>query len=111
MATKRSRLLGYVRLAGIYALIGWLVWASQPTPVTFLLGLALVVPGEMVRFWAAGHLLKSKELVTAGPYAYTQNPLYLGRLLIYSGFCVMARFAWHSNLAVRAPGRAVLLGY
>lgn len=113
MASERNRILGYVRLAAVYGLVGWLAWASKPTVGTFWLGLCFAVPGEAIRFWAAGHLLKSKELVTAGPYAYTQNPLYLGRLLIYTGFCVMARLPWHPylNLGFLALGYAVFFGY
>lgn len=111
MAKRRNRLLGYVRLAGVYALMAWLAWASEPSRRTFLIGLALVIPGEAVRFWAAGHLLKSKELVTAGPYAYTQNPLYLGRLLLFTGFCVMATLPYHLNYAVLAVGLGVFFGY
>ena len=111
MEKRRNKLLGYVRLAVIYGLLGWLAWASRPARETFLLGLAFVVPGEAVRFWAAGHLLKSKELVTSGPYAYTQNPLYLGRLLIFTGFCLMARLPWHMNLAVLTLGLGVFFAY
>lgn len=112
MESRRNRILGYFRLAAVYVLVGWLAWASRPTPLTFLLGLAFVVPGEAIRFWAAGHLLKSKELVTSGPYAYTQNPLYLGRMLIYTGFCVMAWFPPYGlNLVVLAVGLAVFFLY
>jgi len=111
MDNKRNKLLGYLRLVVVYALLGWLAWASAPTPTTFLAGLAFVVVGEAIRFWAAGHLLKSKELVTAGPYAYTQNPLYLGRLLIYTGFCLMAVLPYHGNLIVLALGLVVFFGY
>jgi protein-S-isoprenylcysteine O-methyltransferase Ste14 len=111
MAEERSKLLGYLRLVVVYALVAWLAWASRPTPRSFLVGLAFVIPGEGIRFWAAGHLLKSRELVTAGPYAYTQNPLYLGRLLIYTGFCLMAVLPWYGNLVVLAFGLAVFFGY
>ncbi len=111
MAGKRNVLLGRFRLASLFLLLGWLVWASQPTPGVFLLGLGPVVVGEAVRFWAAGHLLKSKELVTSGPYAYTQNPLYLGRLFIYTGFCLMARLPQYLNLVVLALGAALFAFY
>jgi len=96
----------------MYLLVGWLAWMSRPTRATFLLGLPLVVVGESIRFWAAGHLLKSKELVTSGPYTYMQNPLYLGRVLIYTGFCLMAwlpPYGW--NLIVLAAGLAVFFLY
>ena len=111
MAGERSKALGYVRLVAVFALLGWLTWAASPTPASFLLGIALVIPGEATRFWAAGHLLKSKELVTSGPYQYTQNPLYLGRLLIYTGFCIMARLPYYLNLAILILGLAVFFLY
>jgi protein-S-isoprenylcysteine O-methyltransferase Ste14 len=111
MPSERSKFLGHVRLVLLYILIGWLAWASQPTPRTFFTGLALVVFGEAVRFWAAGHLLKSRELVTSGPYAYTQNPLYLGRIFIYAGFCVMAYLPYYLNLVVLAVGTAIFSFY
>ena len=111
MAENRNKFLGYLRLAAVYGLLGWLGWAAHPTRGSFLLGLAFVVPGEAIRFWAAGHLLKSKELVTAGPYAFTQNPLYLGRLLIYTGFCIMAVLPWFGNLVVLVLGLVVFFAY
>ena len=111
MARERSKALGYVRLAAVYALMAGLAWISSPTPRPFLMGLTLVIPGEAIRFWAAGHLLKSKELVTSGPYAFTQNPLYLGRLLLFTGFCVMARLPLEGNLIVLALGLGVFFLY
>jgi len=57
---------------------GWLPW-----------GLALALLGEMLRFWAAGHLTKSTQLTTSGPFAHLRHPLYLGSLLIATGYCLM----------------------
>ena len=111
MARERNKALGYVRLAAVYALIAVLAWRSEPSPTTLLIGLAFVIPGEAVRFWAAGHLLKSKELVTAGPYQYTQNPLYLGRLLIFTGFAIIATLPYYLNYAALGLGLAVFFGY
>ena len=34
--------------------------------------------GEALRIWAAGHLEKSREVTSSGPYRYTRHPLYLG---------------------------------
>ena len=67
--------------------------------------------GEAVRFWAAGHLLKTQELVTSGPYRYTRNPLYLGRLLIFTGLCVMAQMPWQANWIVLVLGYAVFFDH
>jgi protein-S-isoprenylcysteine O-methyltransferase Ste14 len=111
VASQRSKILGYLRLGGVYLFVGFLVWVSRPTPRLFVAGTLLVVAGEFFRLWAAGHLIKSLELIDSGPYAYTQNPLYLGRLLILTGFCVMARNALYLNWVALVLGYTVFFGY
>ena len=106
-----NRTLGIVRLIATYSLVGLLVWFARPTPWTVALGFPLVAAGEAVRFWAAGHLRKTVELITSGPYRYTRNPLYLGRLLIFTGLCVMTRLPWSLNWVVLVLGWAVFFGY
>src|SRR3989338_5036177 len=78
----RSKVLGRVRLLAVYTFIAALVWICRPTPALTAAGAAFALAGEALRMWAAGHLTKSVRLITSGPYAYTQNPIYLGRLLI-----------------------------
>ncbi|MEE9219740.1 MAG: isoprenylcysteine carboxylmethyltransferase family protein [Acidobacteriota bacterium] len=107
----RSRLLGYARLTALYAGMVMLVWWARPTRTWLWVGLVPLVAGEAVRWWAAGHLLKSKELVTSGPYAYTQNPLYLGRLLILVGLGVMCTLPWKLNWLALAVGLGGFYGY
>ncbi len=111
MESRRSKFLGYLRLLGVYLCVGALVWYSRPTPVLFATGASFVVLGEAIRVWAAGHLVKSLELIDSGPYAYTQNPLYLGRLLILSGFCVSASTSYRLNWIVLLVGYALFFGY
>lgn len=111
MPSSRNKILGYLRLALVYSFIALLVWLSRPTPLLFAAGAVLVVLGEAVRLWAAGHLLKSLELIDSGPYAYTQNPLYLGRLLILTGFCVMAKSRFGLNWVALVLGYMVFFGY
>ena len=67
-----------------------LLLAARPSWWSVLAGLPLVVGGEALRIWAAGHLHKTRELAISGPYARVRHPLYLGTLLIASGFCLMA---------------------
>ena len=67
---------------------------AKPKLEWFLPGLLLVTIGESLRVWAVGHLRKTKEVTTSGPYAYVKNPLYLGTLLILVGFCFMAMNFW-----------------
>ena len=103
--------VGALRKLGLFAAVAFLLFLARPTPGLFLAGLTLVVAGEAVRFWAAGHLLKTAELVTSGPYRYTRNPLYLGRLLILSGLCVMAHLPYGGSWIALAVGWAVFFGY
>jgi protein-S-isoprenylcysteine O-methyltransferase Ste14 len=58
-------------------------------PAWNLWGLPLVVLGEALRTWAAGHLLKDEALTVGGPYAHVRNPLYLGSLLNTIGFLLI----------------------
>jgi protein-S-isoprenylcysteine O-methyltransferase Ste14 len=94
------------RTMPIYLAIAVLVLFASPTPHSLLIGLALATAGEALRIWAAGHLRKTKEVTTSGPYAYVKNPLYLGTLLIMIGFCTMAR-----NLPLLIVGLAVFVIY
>ncbi len=101
-----------LRLVLLYGLVGFLAWLSEPEPVSATAGAVLVLAGELVRVWAAGHLHKTKELITSGPYRFTRNPLYLGRLLIFTGVALMARLPWaHANLVVLLLGWLVFFGY
>ena len=75
--------LGFV--CGIVALA-----VAEPTPATLAGGAAIAVAGEAIRVWAAGHLEKSREVTTSGPYRYTRHPLYLGSTIMTIGFAVAA---------------------
>lgn len=69
-----------------------LVAVADPRPgeAYFFVALALIVLGEILRLWAAGHLRKNEELTTTGPYAWVKNPLYIGTFLITTGMCLLA---------------------
>ena len=101
---SRSARAGRLRLAAVYATVAALAALSRPTVAGVAAGAVLVAGGEAIRVWASGHLRKNVELVTAGPYRFTRNPLYLGRLLIWSGVCTMARLPWSLHWAVLAAG-------
>ena len=106
-----NKTLGVIRLGLTYLVVVALVTLARPTPSSVTLGFCIAAMGEAVRIWAAGHLLKTAELVTSGPYLYTRNPLYLGRLLIYAGLCTMATLPYGANWIVLALGLAVFFGY
>jgi len=76
-----------------------MVLFAKPTEVTMAIGGALALVGEAMRFWGvafAGSLTRvtgsvgAPEVVVAGPYAYTRNPLYIGNIMMYCGVGIMA---------------------
>lgn len=103
--------LGRLRVLGAWVLAATPIVFARPSWAWIAAGVPLVVAGEAVRLWAAGHLQKTVELVTSGPYRYTRNPLYLGRLAIWSGLCVMARLPGGVNGLLLLVGWAIFFGY
>ena len=87
-----------VRLGYPVALV-YLLLAS-PTRHWIAMGVALAGLGLLIRAIAAGHLRKDRELATAGPYARTRNPLYLGSALLAAGFAVAGHSWWAGSLVV-----------
>ena len=73
------------------------VWLARPTWTSIAIGSFIVIPGLLLRAFAAGHVRKNAELTTSGPYAYTRNPLYLGSIIIALGF---AAATWNPWIAV-----------
>ena len=111
-----KRLLRKPRFLIVYPLAMWLAVTASTSEWSLRLGSAVVLLGEALRLWANGYVGHVKvnvtstsgrapkigRLITAGPYAYVRNPLYLGTFLIGLGFCVAVRNAWlaASGLAV-----------
>ena len=108
---ERSLILGRLRLFGVFVFIAVLLVIARPTPERVAAGAVVAAVGEAVRLWAAGHLKKSVVLATSGPYAHTQNPLYLGRLLILTGLAIAAPTPYHLNLIALLIGYAVFFLY
>lgn len=67
-----------------------LVLFAKPYLFGIVIGSILITVGEGIRIWAAGHLQKNENLTVTGPYAYVKNPLYIGTILITTGFCIFA---------------------
>jgi len=111
MARRYNRTLGVIRLGALYAVLAVLVWMSRPTVASVAIGFAIVAVGEAIRFWAAGHLHKTVELITSGPYRYSRNPLYLGRLLIFTGLAIAINLPHYGTWIALAIGYAVFFGY
>lgn len=63
---------------------------ARPTWRSFWMGLAVAVPGEWLRIWAAGHIEKGREITRSGPYRFVRHPLYLGSTLLGIGCAIAA---------------------
>ena len=92
-----TRLLTRFRVALGFLMAAFVIWLSQPRWSTWMAGLIIAGAGEALRIWAAGHLEKSREVTSSGPYRYTRHPLYLGSTLIGIGVAVAS-----ASLAVAA---------
>jgi protein-S-isoprenylcysteine O-methyltransferase Ste14 len=75
-------------------------------------GVLIVAAGELLRLWGVHHIgvisrTRSDRLgplIDTGPFSLVRNPLYLGNILLWLGFCVTAGLLW------LAPFIALLLG-
>jgi protein-S-isoprenylcysteine O-methyltransferase Ste14 len=79
-----------VRKSPIFIGAFLLVIFAKPNLTGMIIGILLIMMGETLRIWAAGHLQKNEVLTVTGPYAYVKNPLYIGTILITTGFCIFA---------------------
>ena len=67
------------------------LYFARPTPDSLALGGAVGLLGEAIRVWAAGHLEKSREVTSSGPYRFTRHPLYLGSSIMAIGVGIGCR--------------------
>ena len=72
---------------------------QESTPLTLLIGFAVALIGELIRFWGvswAGSETRTTGgvggtfLIISGPFAYVRNPLYVGNILLYLGLGIMS---------------------
>jgi protein-S-isoprenylcysteine O-methyltransferase Ste14 len=77
-----------------FAFAALYVWLAHPAWWSLIAGAIIVLPGLWLRAFAAGHVRKSAEITTTGPYAYTRNPLYFGSLVVAIGFGIASRNWW-----------------
>ena len=61
---------------------------TRPTWNAVAVGGVISAIGEGVRFWAAGHLDKGREVTVSGPYRWVRHPLYLGSAILGTGFVI-----------------------
>ncbi|HEX28582.1 TPA: isoprenylcysteine carboxylmethyltransferase family protein [Candidatus Poribacteria bacterium] len=98
-AERIGRILFRVRGYTPIPFIALAVFFSKAGFASIAIGLMFVMAGESMRIWSVGYagartrarsLGAARDLVTAGPYAYTRNPIYIGNILIAFGFSVMS---------------------
>jgi protein-S-isoprenylcysteine O-methyltransferase Ste14 len=89
---------------------------GKPSAFSVTVGLPIAIAGELIRCWAVGYSgattrddrVTAPELVSAGPYAYVRNPLYLGNFITAAGFALA--FTGSNSAGKRASLIAASLG-
>lgn len=89
-----SRIARRIRVPLGFAFAVVYLWLASPTSTSLLRGACVAALGLLLRGLASGHVTKDEQLTTSGPYAHVRNPLYLGSLLIATGFVLAARSWW-----------------
>lgn len=97
---------------GFYLLAAQLVilWLKQHAHtgvpvVAYLVLVAVILFTQILRTWAAGlvgtiarrPITGAPDLLTAGPYAFVRNPMYLGNLIITTALSVLSGL-WYAPL-------------
>ena len=89
-----SRMARRLRVPLGFVLAAFYLWRAKPTWSSIAIGGVIAVLGVALRAVASGHVQKNRVLATTGPYAYVRNPLYLGSIILATGFTVAARDTW-----------------
>jgi protein-S-isoprenylcysteine O-methyltransferase Ste14 len=79
-----------------------------PAASLWITGALIVAIGEGIRLWAVHHIgaisrTRSDRLgplVAGGPFGYVRNPLYLGNILLWTGFAISARLVWLAPIII-----------
>ena len=74
-----------------FALSVIVFWLARPSVESWIAGASIGLSGEALRVWAAGHLEKSREVTSSGPYRFLRHPLYAGSALIGIGLAIASR--------------------
>ena len=75
-----------------------ILYNAQHANAYVVFGLVCIILGESIRFWAVSYAggrtrtttAGAATLCTAGPFAHTRNPLYIGNMLMYNGIVLIA---------------------
>jgi protein-S-isoprenylcysteine O-methyltransferase Ste14 len=76
--------------------------AGRFSRILVVVGVAMTAAGELVRLFSVHHIgvisrTRSDRLgplITTGPFRIVRNPLYVGNILVWSGFALTARVPW-----------------
>src|SRR6185369_449860 len=82
------------------------LYLATPKVITILIGLPIAIAGAILRGMAAGVIRKDSKLATAGPYAWTRNPLYFGSSLLALGFGIISA-NWIAALLLIIPSLVI----
>jgi protein-S-isoprenylcysteine O-methyltransferase Ste14 len=93
---------------------------GRPSAAGVAVGVPLALAGELVRCWAVGYSgvttrgdrVEAPALVTAGPYAYVRNPLYVGNFITAAGFAIAftGKNSFAQKLLLAGGSLAVMAG-
>ena len=83
-----TRLLTRFRVGLGFLFAAIVLWLSRPEWSSWVAGAVIAASGELLRIWAAGHLEKSQEVTSSGPYRFARHPLYMGSTMIGIGVAV-----------------------
>jgi hypothetical protein len=80
-------------LARFRVALGWVfaplvLILANPSLESIFVGTIVALVGEVFRIWAAGHLNKSREVTSSGPYRYFAHPLYVGSSVMGAGLAI-----------------------
>jgi protein-S-isoprenylcysteine O-methyltransferase Ste14 len=75
---------------------------TPPSPFLLGVGVGVTVVGELIRLWGVYHIgaisrTRSERLgplIATGPFALLRNPLYVGNIVLWVGFALIARLVW-----------------
>jgi len=80
-------------LARFRVALGWVfaplvLILANPSAESIVVGGIVGACGEAIRVWAAGHLYKSREVTSSGPYRFFAHPLYVGSSIMGAGLAL-----------------------
>jgi len=102
-----TRLLARWRVTLGFVCGGLALWLAAPTWPMLAAGALVATAGELLRVWAAGHLEKSLEVTSSGPYRFTRHPLYMGSTLIGVGMAIASASPWVAGLVAAYLGTTI----